>query len=178
MRLRHIPNPAGLIKDTSCRPHQGAGGPLLFKHHCTICWRQFVDLPAEAEGCTWMLKIHARSAVSSGVDGEVAQLLPLDGHLTFHSRDSLSPCSHLPLCFPSLPSPPPSRDTVFHHARRVNLNPFNQHYPSYLGVWEPDPSMTSLCPSQDKKECSSFFLHLWLQQQIKHGCPASLYTTI
>lgn len=65
-----------------------------------------------------------------------AKLLPLDGHLTFHSRDSLSPLQSPPSLFPSLHSPPSIRYTVCLHAQRVNPNPFTQLYPSYIGVLE------------------------------------------
>lgn len=179
MRLRHIPNPAGPIKDTSCRPHQGAGEHRFSNITAPSAEGQFVDLPAEAGGCTWMLKIHARSAVSSGVAWR-------RGCTAAASRQTLNipltrlfpPCSHLPLCFSSLPSPPSSCYTVFLHARRVNLNPFTQLYSSYIGVLE---NQTPLWPpSVLHKTKRNAVLSLSISDcNIKwNSCPASLYSTI
>lgn len=95
------------------------------------------------------------------LNGEAAQLLPLDGHLTFHSRDSLSPLQSPHCLFPSLPSPPSIRYIVCLHAQRVNPNPFTQLYPSHIGVLD---NQTLLWPPfllhQAKKECCFLSLSL------------------
>lgn len=170
MRLRHIPSPAGLIKHTSRRPHEGTEDHRFSNITAASAEGQFGDLEAEAGGCTWMLKMHLKSAMSSGVARRL-ELLPLDGHLTFQSRDSLFPLQSPPSLFPSPPSPPSIRYTVCLHAQRVNRNPFTQLYPSYIGALKNQTPLWPLSPlHQEKKECSFLFPHLWLQQQTKQCC--------
>ncbi len=165
--MRHIPSPAGLIKHTSRRPHEGTEDHRFSNITAVSAEGQFGDLWAEAGGCRWMLKMHLKSAVSSGVVRRL-EVLPLDRHLTFHSRDSLSPLQSPPSLFPLLPSPPSIRYTVCLHAQRVNRNPFTQLYPSYIGVLENPTPLWPLSPlHQEKKECSPLSPHLWLQQQTK-----------
>lgn len=98
MQLRYIPSPAGLIKHTSRRPHEGTEDHRFSNITAASAEGQFGDLEAEAGGCTWMLKMHLKISYELWCRS-TARAAASRRTLNIPVTRLFSPCSHLPLCF-------------------------------------------------------------------------------